>query len=189
MGSGTLRCLSVNIDQHPIHRCNLLTYVNRIHKCCCPFWGKAHIVLWTKEKRNPVVINLQFKSLHLWWYKDALVSMELATYTSGKALSVLKGIYRFKKATYAPGQITSFSGTLHTIFQQDNAKPYTVSITTAWLCSRDVRVLDWLAEVKTFNQLKTFGTSVKTERMINLLFLSALLHNIFFCVLLIFPTE
>ncbi len=29
------------------------------------------------------------------------------------------------------------------LFQQDNAKPHTVAITTAWLRSRRVRVLNW----------------------------------------------
>ncbi len=31
------------------------------------------------------------------------------------------------------------------VFQQDNAKPYTAAITTAWLQSRRVRVLNWPA--------------------------------------------
>ncbi len=31
------------------------------------------------------------------------------------------------------------------VFQQDNAKPHTASITTAWLRSRRVRVLNWPA--------------------------------------------
>ncbi len=31
------------------------------------------------------------------------------------------------------------------VFQQDNAKPYTAAITTAWLCSRRDRVLNWPA--------------------------------------------
>ncbi len=31
------------------------------------------------------------------------------------------------------------------LFQQDNAKPHTVAITTAWLRSRRVRVLNWPA--------------------------------------------
>ncbi len=31
------------------------------------------------------------------------------------------------------------------VFQQDNAKPHTAVITTAWLCSRRVRVLNWPA--------------------------------------------
>ncbi len=31
------------------------------------------------------------------------------------------------------------------LFQQDNAKPHTAAITTAWLCSRRVRVLNWSA--------------------------------------------
>ncbi len=31
------------------------------------------------------------------------------------------------------------------VFQQDNAKPHTAAITTAWICSRRVRVLNWPA--------------------------------------------
>ncbi len=31
------------------------------------------------------------------------------------------------------------------LFQQDNAKRHTVAITTAWICSRRVRVLNWPA--------------------------------------------
>ncbi len=31
------------------------------------------------------------------------------------------------------------------VFQQDNAKPHTAAVTRAWLCSRRVRVLNWLA--------------------------------------------
>ncbi len=31
------------------------------------------------------------------------------------------------------------------VFQQDNAKPHTAAITTAWLCSRRVQVLNWPA--------------------------------------------
>ncbi len=31
------------------------------------------------------------------------------------------------------------------VFQQDNAKPHTAAITTAWLRSRIVRVLNWPA--------------------------------------------
>ncbi len=31
------------------------------------------------------------------------------------------------------------------VFQQDNAKPHTATITTAWLCSRRVRLLNWPA--------------------------------------------
>ncbi len=31
------------------------------------------------------------------------------------------------------------------VFQQDNAEPHTAAITTAWLCSRRVRVLNWPA--------------------------------------------
>ena len=39
-----------------------------------------------------LVIRAQYKSLHLWWYGVALVPMEWAACTSGKAPSMLKGI-------------------------------------------------------------------------------------------------
>ncbi len=44
------------------------------------------------------------------------------------------------RATYAPLQMTSDD-----VFQQDNAKPHTAAITTEWLRSRRVRVLNWAA--------------------------------------------
>ncbi len=37
------------------------------------------------------------------------------------------------------------------VFQQDNAKPHTAAITTAWLRSRRVRVLNWLSAVQIFH--------------------------------------
>ncbi len=46
-------------------------------------------------------------------------------------------------------KISKMEGRLHSIkwcvFQQDNAKPHTAAITTAWLRSRRVRVLNWPA--------------------------------------------
>lgn len=56
--------------------------------------------------------------------------------------------------------MTLFCGVLYCIFQQDNANPHAASITTALLCSKGARVLNWLlAAVRTFRQLKTFGAS------------------------------
>ena len=45
-------------------------------------------ILQTKEERDHPVCY-QFKSLHLWWYGVALVSMVCAAYTSGKTPSML----------------------------------------------------------------------------------------------------
>ncbi len=43
-----------------------------------------------------------------------------------------------------PSRRCLFQGRL-CVFQQDNAKPHTAAITTAWLRSRRVRVLNWPA--------------------------------------------
>ncbi len=66
------------------------------------------------------------------------------------SLHVLEGTMnaeRCKKgfrATYAPSRRRLFQGRPF-VFQQDNAKPHTAAITTAWLHSRRVRVLNWPA--------------------------------------------
>ncbi len=65
-------------------------------------------------------------------------------------------------SAYGMGSLHVLEGTMHTeryiklleqhmipsrgrVFQQDNAKPHTAAITTAWLRSRRVRVLNWPA--------------------------------------------
>ncbi len=53
-------------------------------------------------------------------------------------------VYKGLRATYVPLQTTSISGKA-LCFQQDNAKPHTAAITTAWLRSRRVRVMNWPA--------------------------------------------
>ncbi len=51
-------------------------------------------------------------------------------------------VYKGFRATYAPLQTTLFQGR-PCVFQQDNAKPHTAAIATAWLRSRRIRVLNW----------------------------------------------
>lgn len=94
-----------------------------IQKCCCLFWvevenclkQKCNFILESMEiASNDLLISAQFINLHLWWYMDPLVSMELAPCTSVKA-SVLKDI----RATYAPVQIMSFSGQLESYIRQE----------------------------------------------------------------------
>jgi len=92
------------------------------------------LVLWSKESksRGPIwlVIGAQFKSLHLCLYRGALVPLELAT-------------CRSEKATLVPSKRRFQGGTC--IFQPDDAKLHTECITTAWLHSRRIQVLDWPA--------------------------------------------
>ncbi len=47
-------------------------------------------------------------------------------------------------------------------FQQDSAKPHTAAITTAWLRSRRVRVLNWPA-VQIFHLERIFGASLNEK--------------------------
>ncbi len=53
-------------------------------------------------------------------------------------------VYKGFRATHAPPQTTSIKGR-SCVFQQVNAKPHTAAITTAWLLSRRVPVLNWPA--------------------------------------------
>ncbi len=66
--------------------------------------------------------------------------MAWAAYTSGKAPSMLKGIYKHM----LPSRRRLFQGR-PCIFQHDNARPHTASITTSWLRRRRIRVLKWPA--------------------------------------------
>ncbi len=61
----------------------------------------------------------------------------------GRHYECLK-VYKSFRATYAPLQTTSISGR-PCVFQQDNAKPHSATIPTAWLHSRRVWVLNWPA--------------------------------------------
>ncbi len=87
------------------------------------------------------VISIQLKSQHLWCYGVA--------YGMG-SLHVLEGTMNAERYIKAleqhilPSRGHLFQGR-PCVFQQDNAKPHTAAITTAWLHGRRVRVLNWPA--------------------------------------------
>jgi len=60
------------------------------------------------------------------------------------ALWMLKGVYKGFRATYTPLKTTSISGKALCI-SGGQCKPHTAAITTAWIRSRRVRVLNWPA--------------------------------------------
>ncbi len=72
------------------------------------------------------VISVQFKSQHLWWYGGAYVN------TVG-SLRVLEGTMNAERYIKVLEQHMLLSR--RRLFQQDNAKPHTAAITTAWLFS------------------------------------------------------
>ncbi len=97
---------------------------------------------WLKKRETfQRVISIQFKSQHLLGYGSA--------YGMG-SLHVLEGTMNAERYIKVleqhmlPSWWCLFQGR-PCVFQQDNAKPHTAAITTAWLCSRRVRVLNWLA--------------------------------------------
>ena len=49
------------------------------------------------------------------------------------------------------------------VFQQDNAKPHTAAITTAWLCRRRVRVLNWPACSPDFSPIENIWHIIKQK--------------------------
>ncbi len=49
------------------------------------------------------------------------------------------------------------------VFQQDNVKPHTAAITTAWLCSRRVRVLNWLAYSPDLSPIENIWCIIKQK--------------------------
>ena len=97
-------------------------HVNTIQKCRRLLWAKAQLkwseakwktVLWSNESKFEIlletmdamscgvkrrgtiqhVISRQFKSLHLWWYGAALVSVVWAAYTSGNAEEYIQSMF------------------------------------------------------------------------------------------------
>ncbi len=90
------------------------------------------------------VIRVQFKSQHLWWYGGCI-----SAYGMG-SLHVLDGTMNAERYIKVLEQHVLlsrrrlFQGRSR-VFQQDNAKPHNAAITTAWLHSRRVRVLNWPA--------------------------------------------
>ncbi len=96
-----------------------------------------------RTRTTQVVISAQFRNLHLWWYGVAWVRVAWAAYTSGKAPSMLRYIEVLEQHML-PSRCRLFQGR-PCIFQHDNARPHTASITTSWLCRRRIRVLKWPA--------------------------------------------
>ncbi len=65
-------------------------------------------------------------------------------------------VYKGFRATYAsPSRLC--------VFQQDNVKPHTTAITTAWLRSRRVRVMNWLACSPDLSPIENIWSVIKRK--------------------------
>ncbi len=157
--------LSVNTIRRAICRCQLKLYhakrkpyVNMVQKCRRVLWAKAYLkwtvskwksVLWSDESKFDILVGAKEEgdlpachqrsvqkpaSLMVWGC--------ISAYGMG-SLHVLEGTMNAER--YIKVLEQHMLPSRWRVFQQDNAKPHTAVITTAWLRSRRVRVLNWHA--------------------------------------------
>ncbi len=117
-----------------VERCSMVRRVQIWHAC-----------LSSGLKRRETFqhgISVQLKSQHLWGYGGCISSYRR------DSLHVLEGTMNAERYVKVLEQhmlpsIWCLFQERPCLFQQDNAKPHTAAITTAWLHSRRVRVLNW----------------------------------------------
>ncbi len=129
-------------------------------------WAKAHLkwtvskwksVLWSDESKFDILVGNHRRRV-LWAKEEGdLPACHQRSVQKPASLMVWGCI-----SAYGMGSLHVLEGTMNAeryikvleqhmlpsrwrVFQQDNAKPHTAAITTAWLCSWRVRVLNWPA--------------------------------------------
>ncbi len=166
--------LSVNTIRHAIYRCQLKLYhakrkpyVNMVQKCHRVLWAKAHLkcktvskwksVLWSDESKLDILVGNHGRCVLRAKEERDLPACHQRSVQKPASLMVWGCI-----SAYGMGSLHVLEGTMNAeryikvleqhmlpsrlrVFQQDNAKPHTAAITTAWLRSRRVRVLNWPA--------------------------------------------
>ncbi len=137
-----------------------------VQKRRCVLWAKAHLK-WTVSKWKSVLLSDESKF-------DNLVGNHRRCVLRAKEEGDLPACHQHSVqkpaslvvwgciSAYGMGSLNVLEGTMNAeryikfleqhmlpsrwrLFQQDNAKPHTAAITTAWLRSRRVRVLNWPA--------------------------------------------
>ncbi len=129
------------MDCFKVEKCSMVRRVQIWHSC----WNHGRRVLRAKEERDlPACYQRSVQkpaSLMVWGC--------ISAYGMG-SLHVLEGTMNAERYIKVleqhmlPSRWRLFQGR-SCVFQQDNAKPHTAAITTAWLRSRRVRVLNWPA--------------------------------------------
>ncbi len=139
-------------------------YVNMVQKRCRVLWAKAHLkwtvskwksVLWSDESKFDILVGNH--GLRVLWAKEegdlpachqgsvqkpaSLMVWGCISACSMGSLHVLEGTMNAER--YIKVLEQHMLPSRQRVFQQDNAKPHTAAITTAWLHSRRVRVLNW----------------------------------------------
>ncbi len=132
---------SFKMDCFKVEKCSMVRRVQIWHSC----WNHGRRVLRAKEEGElPACYQLSIQnpaSLMVWGC--------ISAYGMG-SLHVLEGTMNAEwyikvlEQHMLPSRWRLFQGK-PCVFQQDNAKPHTAAITTAWLRSRRVRALNWPA--------------------------------------------
>ncbi len=137
-----------------------------VQKCRRVLWAKAHLkwtvskwksVLWSDESKFDILVGNHGR--RILWAKEEGDLPACYQYSVQKPASLM--VWGCIIA-YGMGSLHVLEGTMNAeryikvseqhmlpsrrrLFQQNNAKPHTAAITTAWLHSRRVRVLNWPA--------------------------------------------
>ncbi len=156
--------LSVNTICRAICRCQLKLY--HVKRRCRVLWGKAHLkwtvskwksVLWSDESKFDILVGNHGHCILRAKEEGDLPACHQRSVQKPASLMVWGCI-----SAYGMGSLYVLEGTMNAeryikvleqhmlpsirrVFQQDNAKPHTAAITTAWLRSRRVQVLNWPA--------------------------------------------
>ncbi len=154
--------LSVKTIRRAICRCQIKLYhakrkpyVNMVQKLRCVLWAKANLkwtvskwksVLWSDESKFDILVgNGRPSSVSSAFGSKASISDGMGVHKCNGmgSLHVLEGTMNAER--YIKVLEQHMLPSRWCVFQQDNAKPHTAAITTAWLRSRRVRVLNWPA--------------------------------------------
>ncbi len=168
------KTLSVNTIHRAIRRCRLKfyrskkkPYLNMIQKRRRFLWAKAHLkwtvakwktVLWSDESKFEVlfgklgrhVIRTKEDKDNPSCYQASLMVWGCMSACGMGSLHIWKGTINAERYIQVleqhmlPSRRRLFQGR-PCIFQHDNARPHTASITTSWLRRRRIRVLKWPA--------------------------------------------
>ncbi len=161
----TIRC-AICRCQLKLYHAKSKPYVNMVQKRHHVLWAKAHLkwtvskwksVLWSDESKFDILVGNHGRRV-LWAKEEGdlpachqrsvqkpaslMVWGCISAYGMG-SLHVLEGTMNAERYIKVLGQ--HMLPSRQRVCQQDNAKPHTAAITTAWLRSRRVQVLNWPA--------------------------------------------
>ncbi len=169
MGPGILPETTVGKHNQPCHlqmpTKALSCKKDMVQKCRHVLWAKANLkwtvskwksVLWSDESKFDILVGNHGRCVLRAKEKGDLPACYQCSVQKPASLMVWGCI-----SAYGMGSLHVFEGTMNDeryikvleqhmlpskrLFQQDNAKPHTAAITTAWLHSGRVRVMNWPA--------------------------------------------